>query len=94
MGVAEVGRRKGNGTVVFPLAATMAAPLWVLERAASAWLALGARVVFGGVPYAGRRLRRAATPSAKLAQRFAAGRRENRRVVVPTHGSTNEYTRG
>ena len=71
MGVAEVGRRVGRGRQVFPFTATLAAPLWVFERAVCAWLAVSARIVHGGVPYAGRRLRRAATPQSTLIRRLA-----------------------
>jgi hypothetical protein len=67
--VAEAGRRVHGGARVFPAAASLAAPLWVLERAVCAWLALGMRVVAGGVPYAGGVLRRAATPSRILVRR-------------------------
>jgi hypothetical protein len=70
MGVAETGRRIGGGAHVFPIAATFVAPLWVLERGVCAWLALGMRLAWGGMPYAGRVLRRAATPST-LMRRFA-----------------------
>ena len=74
MVVAESGRRVGRGTRVFPATATLAAPAWVLERAVCVWLAVAARVVFGGVSYAGRRLRRAATPTSTLARRFSGAR--------------------
>src|SRR5690606_15137159 len=52
--VAEVGRRIGHGRRVFPFRASLVAPLWVLERALCAWIAVAARVVLGGVPYSGR----------------------------------------
>jgi hypothetical protein len=67
--VAEAGRRIGRGTQVFPWAASLAAPLWVLERSVCAWAAVLIRVVLGGVPYAGRIMRRAATPSRVLQRR-------------------------
>ncbi|GAA4917798.1 hypothetical protein HD597_005764 [Nonomuraea thailandensis] len=57
--LAEVGRRRAGGGRVFPRTAALFAPVWVLERATCSWLALGAALC-GGVPYAGRRLRRAA----------------------------------
>ena len=67
--VAESGRRTDHGVRVFPLAASLAAPLWVLERALCAWAAVIMRLVIGGVPYAGGILRRAATPSHVLVRR-------------------------
>ncbi|MFI7650016.1 glycosyltransferase [Micromonospora sp. NPDC049460] len=58
--LAEAGRRRAGGSAVFPPTAALAAPLWVLERGACSWLALGRRLLFGGVRYAGGRVRRAA----------------------------------
>jgi hypothetical protein len=46
---------------VFPFVASLLAPVWVLERAICAWLALGARLALGGVPYRGRIMRHAAS---------------------------------
>ncbi|WP_245899002.1 glycosyltransferase [Nonomuraea indica] len=57
--LAEAGRRRAGGRRVFPWTACLFAPVWVLERAVCSWLALAA-ALRGGVPYAGRRLRRAA----------------------------------
>lgn len=57
--LAEAGRRRAGGRAVFPACTSLFAPVWVLERGVCSWLALGAAVT-GGVPYAGRRLRRAA----------------------------------
>lgn len=57
---AELGRRRANGRAVFPATATLWAPLWVVERALCSWLALGARIAFGGVMYSGNRVTRAA----------------------------------
>ncbi|MBB6552095.1 glycosyltransferase [Nonomuraea rubra] len=57
--LAELGRRRAGGARVFPRTAALFAPVWVLERAVCSWLALGAALC-GGVPYAGRRLRRSA----------------------------------
>jgi hypothetical protein len=69
---AEVGRRRDFGTVFFPASASMLAPAWILERAVCSWLAVGARVFLGGVPYRGRILRHAATPMHDLRSRFTA----------------------
>ena len=60
--IAELGRRRDGGTRVFPWSAALWAPAWVVERALCVWAALGARLVFGGVPYGGRIVRTAATP--------------------------------
>jgi hypothetical protein len=51
--LAEAGRQTAGGTNVFPLAASLAAPLWFVERSVCAWLALGSRLLAGGVQYRG-----------------------------------------
>lgn len=71
---AETGRRRAGGTCVFPIAASIFAPAWVLERAVCIWLALGARASLGGVPYRGQRVRLAATPMRTLMMRHAVER--------------------
>ncbi|MEH1100636.1 glycosyltransferase [Micromonospora sp. CPCC 205561] len=58
--LAEAGRRRAGGAAVFPPVTSLAAPFWVLERGACSWLAVGRRLLFGGVRYAGGRVRRAA----------------------------------
>jgi Glycosyl transferase family 21 len=70
--LAEAGRRRGGGRRAFGPTAALWAPAWVAERAVCTWLALGTRLVRGGVPYAGTVLRRAATPEAELRRRRAA----------------------
>jgi Glycosyl transferase family 21 len=70
--VAEAGRRVGQGTHVFPAFASLAAPVWVLERGVCAWAAVVMRLTVGGVPYAGGILRRAATPTRILVRRHRA----------------------
>ena len=67
---AECGRRTKQGVTVFPLRTSLVAPLWVMERAISVWLAVGVRVARGGVWYSGRRLSRAATPYRELVRRL------------------------
>ncbi len=57
--LAEIGRRRGGGERVFPASAVLLAPVWLLERGTCAWLAVGQRVLFGGVSYAGRRVAKA-----------------------------------
>jgi hypothetical protein len=68
---AELGRRRAGGTSVFPASASLMAPAWVAERAVCSWLALGARVLLGGVPYRDTVLRHAATPMRELRARLA-----------------------
>lgn len=68
--LAEIGRRRAGGAAVLPASCSLVAPVWVAERAVCSWLALGRRAQ-GGVPYAGVRLRRAATPVRRLRRRFA-----------------------
>ncbi|HTI34834.1 MAG TPA: glycosyltransferase [Miltoncostaea sp.] len=70
--LAEAGRRRDGGRRVFPVRTALAAPAWVAERAVCAWLAVGARLVRGGVPYGGVVMRRAATPSRRLRARAAS----------------------
>lgn len=70
-GLAEAGRRLKGGTHHFPPLASALAPAWVAERAICSWLAVGAHLVLGGVPYRGRILGHAATPMAVLRSRFA-----------------------
>ncbi len=72
--VAELGRRRAGGRAVFPASGALLAPVWLAERAVCSWLALGARVLLGGVPYRGRVLRHAATPVRVLRSRLAPAR--------------------
>jgi hypothetical protein len=69
--LAETGRRRAGGAAVFPVAASLAAPIWLLERAATSWLALGLRVARGGVRYSHGTLRIAANSERTLRTRFA-----------------------
>lgn len=70
--VAESGRRRDHGGAVYPRTAALWAPAWAAERAITSWLALALRLR-GGVVYAGRRMRRAATPARVLRRRVAEG---------------------
>ncbi|MBW3557440.1 MAG: glycosyltransferase [Actinobacteria bacterium] len=67
--LAEVGRRRGSGAAVFPASASLMAPCWLLERAICSWIALGQRLLFGGVRYGDVILRRAATRPQELRSR-------------------------
>ncbi len=68
--LAEFGRRRGGGTVVFPVVAALLAPLWLLERGVCSWLAVGIRLRYGGVRYGNVVLARAATPAHVLRARL------------------------
>jgi hypothetical protein len=65
--LAELGRWRDGGRAVFPWRASLAAPLWVAERACCVWVAVWLRVAKGGVLYRGSRLRKAASLPWKLA---------------------------
>ena len=69
--LAEWGRRQDGGRQVFPVTASLAAPLWMVERACCVWVAVWLRVVKGGVRYRGSRLRKAASPEVKLRRQGA-----------------------
>lgn len=68
---AEAGRRRGEARTVFPPTSALWAPAWIAERAVTAWLALGTRLLLGGVRYRSGRLARSATSRAALAARHA-----------------------
>ena len=70
--LAEAGRQRAGGARYFPVRASLLAPAWLAERAVCSWLALGSRVLFGGVRYRGTVLRHAATPLRVLRARHAA----------------------
>ena len=73
-GLAELGRQRAGGRRVFPATASLLAPAWLMERAICAWLAVGARIALGGVPYRGVVLRHAATPMRVLRERHGSAR--------------------
>lgn len=79
VGVAQRGRRRHGGAVVFPWYLPLLAPGWLAERSVCSWLALACRLR-GGVWYAGQRLCRAANPVAAL-RREAAAREALRSTV-------------
>lgn len=78
-GLAEWGRRRSGGAAVFPAGASLLAPVWLLERGICMWLALGARVLLGGVPYRDGILTRAATPERILWARHSSVRAQRAR---------------
>lgn len=59
--LATAGLLRENGYRYFPWVAALAAPLWVVERAVCAWLAVYARLRHGGIRYAGAVIRAAAS---------------------------------
>jgi hypothetical protein len=67
--LAEMGRWKDGGRQVFPAATSLFAVAWLIERGICSWLAVGSRIVFGGVRYNGSLLRQAATPMGVLLER-------------------------
>jgi hypothetical protein len=73
MAMAETGRRRGHGVEVFPARASLFAPLWLLERGLCSWLAVGSRIIHGGVRYRRGTIRMAATPKRRLEARFETG---------------------
>jgi hypothetical protein len=68
---AAAGYLRDGGYRYFSLLAVLAAPLWVAERAVCAWLAIYERVRYGGIRYAGRVLRRAASTRKELLRTWA-----------------------
>lgn len=85
--LAEGGRRRGGGQRAFEPTAALWAPLWVAERSVTSWLALATRLVMGGVPYRGGRLREAATPRDELRRRHGTA---PNRGEAPRHGAARE----
>ena len=88
---AEVGRRRHRGTTAFGPTAALWAPAWATERAITAWLAVAARLLLGGVPYGGGRLRVAAHSKRRLRrmeQIRANGGCTVRSLIVQQSGST------
>lgn len=83
--IAERGRRRSNGHTVFPRSAPWWAPLWVLERGVTIWVALALRLR-GGVRYGDSRLKRAAHSEAQL-------RSASRRGVRPQRAASAHLSR-
>ena len=73
VGLAELGRRRRSGTLVFPATAALWAPVWVAERMVTIWAALLLRLT-GGVPYAGSKLANAGNSARALRRRHAEAR--------------------
>jgi hypothetical protein len=58
--LAETGRRRAGGARVFPVSSSLLAPVWILERALCAWLAVLQLLRYGGVRYGDSVIRTAA----------------------------------
>jgi hypothetical protein len=84
---AEVGRRSHGGVAFFKPVSSFCAPLWLIERGTSAWLALAARVFLGGVPYQGRILRKAANTTASLRERHGIRKLAGEPSSAPGQGT-------
>ena len=69
--LAAAGYARAHGYRYFPLIAVAAAPLWVAERAVCAWLAVYERLRYGGVRYAGRIVKHAASTQRELHKKWA-----------------------
>jgi hypothetical protein len=69
--LAETGRRRAGGARVFPLSSSLLAPVWILERAVCAWLAVVQLVRYGGVRY-GESVIRTAAHSERTLRRLVA----------------------
>ena len=67
--LAEVGRRRAGGTRVFPASTSLFAPLWLSERAVTAWIAVWFRMRRGGIPYRDSVVPHAATSQRELRRR-------------------------
>ena len=71
IGAAAFGLLRSRGYRYFPALAVLTAPLWLAERAITAWLALYERIRFGGVRYAGRVVKHAASSPKELRRKWA-----------------------
>jgi hypothetical protein len=81
VGAAAAGRRRSGGSAYFPATTPLLAPLWLAERATCSWVAIGRRILLGGTPYSGRRLRRAANSVRRLRRQRASACAYRRRTA-------------
>ncbi|WP_225425521.1 glycosyltransferase [Pelagerythrobacter rhizovicinus] len=93
MAAAEAGRRRGNGRSVFPASSALWAPAWLAERAVTSWMALGTRLIFGGVRYRNTRMRNAATPRHILEENVGE-RPFHTRAELAAESNTQEQSNG
>ena len=80
---AEAGRRREGAHKYFSPATSLMAPLWLVERATCSWLALGLRLLCGGVRYHGTVIIRPATPMVELRRRIGGDDYGPRKELVP-----------
>jgi len=86
--LAEAGRRTNGGSRVFPPVTAWFAPAWLMERSVCVWLAVCSRAMFGGIPYRGTVLRRAANPLRVLRRQLGlAAQSPDLRAPEPRHRS-------
>jgi hypothetical protein len=74
VGMAEAGRQRAGGARVFPRTAALFAPAWVLERSICSWIAVGMRLLQGGVLYRGQVVQRAASSTRALQRKHRLAR--------------------
>lgn len=87
--LAEAGRRRAGGAAYWPPSTSLMAPVWLVERAVCAWVAVGQRLLLGGTPYRGTVLRDAATSPRALRARVrqrASGLAVDRDVLLAVAG--------
>ena len=84
--LAEIGRRRAGGRRVFPPAASLCTPLWVLERGITSWLAVRERLTRGGIAYGDGVVPRAASSMRRLRRRFGDRDRLAERNGLPARG--------
>jgi Glycosyltransferase like family 2 len=83
--IAEIGRRRAGGGRIFPASSSLLAPMWVLERAVCAWLAVLQLLRYGGVRY-GESVIRTAAHSKRTLRRRA----EDNRAGEDRHSASDE----
>jgi hypothetical protein len=72
--LAERGRRRAGGAERWPAVAALMSPLWVCERAICSWLAIGNRLLRGGIRYRDKRLKVAANSRRTIRSRLGRSR--------------------
>ena len=70
--VAEAGRRLHGGVNYFPFVCSLYAPCWLIERGICTWLAMFAKIRYGGVRYNKRIISIASNPIWKLRSKLTA----------------------
>lgn len=68
--MAEIGRRKYEGTKVFDIQSSLFAPFWLLERGICTWIALFEKLTRGGVEYNNSVITTAANSISKIRHRI------------------------